>query len=388
MFKIQIYNKIADCGLKLFDKQLYSFEESSAPDAILLRSQNLTAEHIPGSVRAIARAGAGTNNVPVKAMTERGIPVFNTPGANANAVKELVIAGMLLSARHLCEAWRFTHTLEGDSHAFEESVEGAKKQFKGFELPGRTLGVIGLGAIGVKVANTAIALGMRVIGYDPAITVKRAWELSSQVEQSSHLDDLIKQSDFISLHVPLMEQTRDLFNAERLSHARPDAVLLNFSRAEIVNEDAVKKALSENKLAAYVCDFPSPGLQNLKNVITLPHLGASTEEAEDNCAIMAVEELRDFLEHGHIRNSVNFPDIHIPRQGAARLCITNANVPNMVGQISTLLGQSDLNIIEMINKSREEIAYTLIDVSKPVPEAVVEQINAIQGVLNTRVIGL
>jgi D-3-phosphoglycerate dehydrogenase len=386
MFNIQIFNKIADCGLNLFEKQRYSFEPSASPDAIMLRSHSLTVDQIPASVKAIARAGAGTNNVPVSAMTERGIPVFNTPGANANAVKELVIAGMLLSARHLCQAWEFTQTLSGDHHAFEESVEGAKKQFKGFELPGRTLGVIGLGAIGVKVANTAIALGMRVIGYDPAITVKRAWELSSQVEQSSHLDDLIKQCDFISIHVPLMEQTKGLINADRLSHARPSMTLLNFSRAQIVNEEDVKKALSDKKLAMYVCDFPSPALQGLSNVITLPHLGASTEEAEDNCAIMAVEQLRDFLEHGQIRNSVNFPDIHIPRQGAARLCISNANLPNMVGQISSILGKAGLNIIEMINKSRNDIAYTLIDVSKAVPDSVVEQINAIEGVLNTRVI--
>lgn len=387
MFKIQIYNKIADCGLKLFDKQLYSLDDSSSPDAILLRSHALELDQIPASVKAIARAGAGTNNVPVKAMTARGIPVFNTPGANANAVKELVIAGMLLSARHLCEAWQFTQNLQVAPDAFEESVENAKKQFKGFELPGRTLGVIGLGAIGVKVANTAIALGMRVIGYDPAITVKRAWELSSQVEQSTHLDDLISQSDFISVHVPLMDQTRGLINSDRLAHARPTAVLLNFSRAEIVDEAIVKKALSEHKLASYVSDFPSPDLQNIKNVITLPHLGASTDEAEDNCAVMAVEELRDFLEHGQIRNSVNFPEIHVPRHGAARLCISNANVPNMVGQISSILGQAGLNIVEMINKSRNDIAYTLIDVSEAVPESVVSQINAIQGVLNTRVIG-
>lgn len=384
--KVQIYNKIADCGLNLFDKTLYSLEDSSAPDAILLRSHNLTVDQIPASVKAIARAGAGTNNVPVKAMTERGIPVFNTPGANANAVKELVIAGMLLSARHLCQAWQFTQQLSGDHDAFDEAVEGAKKQFKGFELPGRVLGVIGLGAIGVKVANAAIALGMRVIGYDPAITVKRAWELSSQVEQSSHLDDLLKQCDFVSVHVPLMEQTKNLIDASRLKQMHAGAILLNFSRAEIVNENDVKQALSDKKLAAYVCDFPSPALQGLDNVITLPHLGASTEEAEDNCAVMAVEQLRDFLEHGQIRNSVNFPETHLPRQGSVRLCIVNANVPNMVGQVSTLLGTAGINIVEMVNKSRNDIAYTLIDVNQAVPAAVVDQINAIHGILHTRVI--
>jgi D-3-phosphoglycerate dehydrogenase / 2-oxoglutarate reductase len=386
MMNIQIYNKIADCGISLFDKAQYTLGDLPSPDAILLRSHALTLDQIPASVKAIARAGAGTNNVPVAAMTERGIPVFNTPGANANAVKELVIAGMLLSARHLCQAWQFTQTLSGDKAAYNETVEAAKKQFKGFELPGRTLGIIGLGAIGVKVANTAIALGMRVIGYDPAITVRRAWELSSQVEQSTHLDDLMKQSDFISVHVPLMEQTKNLIDKSRLAHTRPGTILLNFSRAEIVNEEDVKQALLNKQLASYVCDFPSPSLQGLDQVITLPHLGASTEEAEDNCAVMAVEQLRDFLEHGQIRNSVNFPEIHLPRQGATRLCITNANVPNMVGQISTILGNAGLNIVEMLNKSRGDIAYTLIDVNAAVPPSVVEQFDAIEGILNIRVI--
>lgn len=386
MLNIKIYNKIAKSGLEHFDHKLYSFDDNNPPNAILLRSHVLSAADVPESVMAIARAGAGTNNVPVEAMSERGIPVFNTPGANANAVKELVLAGMLLSARHLCEAWAFTQTLSGDQNTFNQSVEDAKKAFKGFELPGRTLGIIGLGAIGVKVANTALALGMRVVGYDPAITVRRAWELSSEVEQATLIDDLLQQSDFISIHVPLTEQTNNLINHERLSHVRPGAVLLNFSRAPIVNENDVKQALLDGKLGAYVSDFPSPVLQGLKNVISLPHLGASTQEAENNCAIMAAEQLRDYLEHGQIRNAVNFPDIHLPRQSPARISIVNANVPNMVGQISSILGNSDLNIIEMLNKSHNDIAYTLIDVNTDVPQSVLDQINAIQGVLKTRVI--
>ncbi len=387
MFHIRTFNKISPLGLNEFPTQLYKVSDDIAtPDAIILRSHSLQISDVPTSVLAVARAGAGVNNVPVDAMSKRGIPVFNTPGANANAVKELVLAGLLLSARHICEAWQYTLNLKGDAHAFHEAVESGKKQFQGFELPGRTLGVVGLGAIGVKVANAALALGMRVIGYDPAITVKRAWELSAEVEQATDLDMVLQQSDFISLHVPLLDATRNLMNAQRLKQLKKSCVVLNFARGEIVDEAAVIASLQSNTLGGYVCDFPGPALQAQKNVITLPHLGASTVEAEDNCAVMAVQQTREYLEKGQITNSVNFPDTHLSRQGVARICIANANVPNMVGQISTILGKASLNIIEMLNRSRHDLAYTLIDVDKPVPQEVVTHIQGIEGILATRVI--
>lgn len=386
MFNIKIYNKIAEEGLSQFPNEHYTLDTDQNPHAILLRSHPLQVDEVPDSVLAIARAGAGTNNVPVADMTKRGIPVFNTPGANANAVKELVLAGLFLSARHICQAWQYTTALKGDKETFNAEVEAGKKQFKGYELPSKTLGVIGLGAIGVKVANAALALDMRVIGYDPAITVRRAWELSADVEQATNLDMLLQHADFVTVHVPLMDATKHLMNAQRVKTMRKGAVLLNFARGEIVNEDDVKAALNDKHLSAYVCDFPSPNLQGMSNVITLPHLGASTEEAETNCAVMAVDELRDYLEHGQIRHAVNFPDIYLPRKGNARLCVANSNVPNMVGQISTILGNAGLNILEMLNKSHQDVAYTLIDVDKAIPDDVYQHIKAIDGVLHTRVI--
>lgn len=386
-YRIQTFNKISPLGLERFPKDHYDISDAhTEPHAIILRSHNLEADAVPRSVLAVARAGAGVNNVPVDALTQRGVPVFNTPGANANAVKELVLTGMLLSARHICNAWAYTQTLSGDDKAFKEAVENGKKQFQGFELPGKTLGIIGLGAIGVKVANAALALGMRVIGYDPAITVQRAWELSSDVEHAMHLDDLLKTSDFVTVHVPLMDTTRELINAKRLQSMKPSAVLLNFARGEIISEADVIKALASQKLAAYVCDFPSPALKGLDKVITLPHLGASTVEAEDNCAVMAADELREYLENGHIRNAVNFPNVELPRQGKTRLCIANSNVPNMVGQISSVLGHAKLNIVEMVNKSRNNIAYTLIDLDNTVDDALIASLSDIQGVLAIRVI--
>ncbi len=387
MYQIRTFNKISSLGLDQLPKERYKIlEDCSNPDGIILRSHKLQNSDVPESVLAIARAGAGVNNVPVAEMTKLGIPVFNTPGANANAVKELVLAGLLLSARHICEAWQYTTKLEGDSDEFHQAVESGKKQFKGFELPGRTLGVIGLGAIGVRVANAALALGMRVIGFDPAITVKRAWELSADVEQASNLDALLQESDFISMHVPLLDATQALINEKRIKQFKTGCVLLNFARGEIVDEQAIVAALKAKQIGAYVCDFPSPSLQDQENVISLPHLGASTVEAEDNCAVMAAQQLREYLEHGQISNSVNFPEIHLPRQGVARICIANANVPNMVGQVSTILGQANLNIVEMLNRSRQDIAYTLIDVDKDVPDNVVQHIQNIKGILATRVI--
>jgi D-3-phosphoglycerate dehydrogenase len=387
MFQIQTFNKISPLGLEKFPADNYNIlEDCSSPDGIILRSHKLQNGDVPDSVLAVARAGAGVNNVPVADLTKRGIAVFNTPGANANAVKELVLAGLLLSARNICQAWQYTNSLSGSTEEFNAAVEGGKKQFKGFELPGRTLGLIGLGAIGVKVANAAHNLGMRVIGFDPAITVKRAWELDAGVEQATNLDALLKECDFISVHVPLLDATHNLLDAKRIKQLKPGCTLLNFSRGEIVDEQAAIAALKDKHLGYYVCDFPSPALQAQENVIALPHLGASTTEAEDNCAVMAVQQLREYLEHGQITNSVNFPEIHLPRQGSARICIANANVPNMVGQVSSILGNAGLNIVEMLNRSRQDVAYTLIDVDKEVSGEVVKHIQNIDGILATRVI--
>jgi D-3-phosphoglycerate dehydrogenase len=315
------------------------------------------------------------------------VPVFNTPGANANAVKELVLAGLLLAARNIVPAWSFAQQLAGDDTEINSAVEAGKKRFAGFELPGRTLGVIGLGAIGVLVANSAHALGMKVLGYDPGLTVDRAWQLSADVEQATSLDDLFARSDAITVHVPLVEGTKGLVDADRLALMKPSPVLLNFSRGGIVDEAAVLSALDDGRLRSYVCDFPSSALNAHPKVVALPHLGASTGEAEENCAVMAADQLRAFLEDGHIKNSVNFPDAKLPRgAGTSRLAIANSNVPNMVGQISTLLAESGLNIADLLNKSRGELAYTLIDVEGQVPEEVAAKIRGIEGVLTTRVL--
>jgi D-3-phosphoglycerate dehydrogenase len=340
---------------------------------------------LPASLLAVARAGTGTNNIPVAALSKRGIPVFNAPGANANAVKELVLAGLLLAARNICQAWAFARALEGDDRAIDEAVEKGKKRYVGFELPGRTLGVVGLGAVGVEVANAAQALGMQVLGYDPQITVQRAWQLSSSVQQALSLQDLCARSDFITVHVPLLDSTRNLIDAACLKLMHPGGVLLNFARAQIVNTADVVAALDSGHLHAYVCDFPVGALKGHARAITLPHLGASTLEAEENCAVMAAESLRDFLENGHIRNSVNFPDAALPRQsGSIRLAIANSNVPNMVGQISTALAAAKLNIAELLNRSRGEYAYTLIDAEGTADEALLKRLRAIEGVLSVR----
>jgi D-3-phosphoglycerate dehydrogenase len=340
---------------------------------------------VPESVKAIARAGAGTNNIPVEKFSKRGVPVFNAPGANANAVKELVIAGMFLGARNICQAWEYVRALQGDDEQLDTAVEKGKKKFVGYELPGRTLGVVGLGAIGVEVANTAHALGMRVLGFDPQITVQRAWQLSSAVEQAVSLDDLFARSDMVTVHVPLVTATRNLVNAARLKLLKSPGVVLNFARAGIVDQDAILEALNGGKLGAYICDFPTAQLKDHARVVALPHLGASTGEAEENCAIMAADTLRDFLENGNIRNSVNFPEAVLPRTpAAARLSIANENVPNMVGQISTALAAAKLNIADLLNKSRGDIAYTLIDIDGAVPASVIDAVRAIEGVLAIR----
>jgi D-3-phosphoglycerate dehydrogenase len=338
-------------------------------------------------LKAVGRAGAGVNNIPVDKMSARGIPVFNAPGANANAVKELVIASMLLACRNICQAWDFTRGLQGDDASIDKQTEDGKKHFAGFELPGRTLGVVGLGAIGREVANAAIALGMKVIGFDPGITVEGAWRLSSQVQKAGTVDEMLAQVDFVTFHVPLMDATRHMINAERLKRMKKSAVILNFSRKGIVDDEAVVAALDAGKLYGYVCDFPTNLLKNHKRVITLPHLGASTAEAEDNCAVMVAEQVRDYLENGNVRNSVNFPEVVMPRsEGTHRLVVVNANVPNMLSQISTDLGKAGLNIVDMLNKSRGELAYTVVDVNQTVPEKVVSDIAGIDGVQAVRVI--
>ena len=387
-FKILTLNNISVRGLERLPRDRYEVaSEIGHPDAIMLRSADMHSMEIPASVRAIARAGAGTNNIPVGKMSKRGIPVFNAPGANANAVKELVIAGLFLAARNICQSWEYVRALKGSDHEIEEAVEKGKKKFVGYELPGRTLGVIGLGAIGVEVANAAHSLGMRVLGFDPQITVQRAWQLSSGVEQALSLDDLFARCEMVTVHVPLMDATRNLVNAARLKLLKSNGVILNFSRAGIVDDAAVLEALNAGKLSAYICDFPTNELKNHAKIVALPHLGASTGEAEENCAVIVADTLRDFLENGTIRNSVNFPEAILPRTlGASRLAIANENVPNMVGQISTALAEAKLNIADLLNKSRGELAYTLIDVDGAISQSVLEKLRAIQGVLAVRAI--
>ena len=387
-FKILTLNNISIRGLDRLPRDRYEVaSEIGHPDAVLVRSADMHKLELPVSVKAIARAGAGTNNIPVAKFSQLGIPVFNAPGANANAVKELVVASMFLAARNICQAWEYVRGLKGSDRELDEEVERGKKKFVGYELPGRTLGVVGLGAIGVEVANTAHALGMRVLGFDPQITVQRAWQLSSGVEQALSLDDLFARCDMITVHVPLLDATRGLVNAARLKLMKQGGVVLNFARGGIVDEPSVIEALDSGKLSAYICDFPTARLKDHPRVVALPHLGASTGEAEENCAVIAADTLRDFLETGNIRNSVNFPEAMLPRTpGATRLSIANENVPNMVGQISTALAAHDLNIADLLNKSRGDIAYTLIDIDGAIPDAALAQIREIEGVLATRVI--
>jgi D-3-phosphoglycerate dehydrogenase len=385
MRKILTLNNISPAGLEHFPRDAYEVaSEIQHPDAILVRSFNMHDMELPPSVKAIGRAGAGVNNIPVDRMSAAGIPVFNAPGANANAVKELVIAGMLLASRNICQAWDFARSLQGDDAAIQKAVESGKKQFVGFELPGKTLGVVGLGAIGVQVANGALAQGMNVIGFDPGITVRRAWQMSSEVRQAASIEELLAHVDYVSFHVPLVDETRNMINADRLKLMRDNAVILNFARKGVVDDTAVVAAIDAGKIYAYVCDFPSNLLKNHTRVIALPHLGASTHQAEENCAIMVAEEVREFLENGSVRNSVNFPEMMMPRNTGYRLGIVNRNVPNMLGQISTCLASSNLNILDMLNKSRGDLAYTLVDVETPVAPDCLANIAAIEGVLNVR----
>jgi D-3-phosphoglycerate dehydrogenase / 2-oxoglutarate reductase len=387
-FRILTLNNISARGLERLPRERYEIaSDLNTPDAILLRSADMHGMQLADTVRAVGRAGAGVNNIPVPELTRRGIPVFNTPGANANAVKELVLAGLLLAARNICPAWAFAKSLSGEDPVIDEAVEKGKKKFVGFELPGRTLGVVGLGAIGVEVANSAVALGMKVLGYDPQITVQRAWQLSSSVEQALSLDDLFARADAITVHVPQNEHTKKLVNEARLKLMKKGGIILNFARAGIVDDAAVISALESGRLHAYVCDFPKNALKDHPKVVTLPHLGASTGEAEENCAVMVADQIRDFLENGNIKNSVNYPEAVLPRSpNTARLVVANSNVPNMVGQISTCLAAGRINIADLLNKSRGEVAYTLIDADGTIGDDLLQKVRAIDGVLSARIV--
>ncbi len=383
--QILVLNQISANGLKRLPAETYVVgKDIAAPDAVLLRSADMHAMDIPASVKAIARAGAGTNNIPVPALSARGAPVFNAPGANANAVKELVIAGMLLAARHLPAALRFVVALDAKAADLDKVVEDGKKAFAGYELVGHTLGIVGLGKIGCLVADAAIKLGMQVLGYDPDITVDAAWSLPAQVKRATSVAEVLRASDFVTLHVPLVAATRHLVNADNITQMRAGAVLLNFSREGVVDDAAVLAALAAGRLGHYVCDFPGAALHGQARVIALPHLGASTREAEENCAVMVIDQLRDYLENGNVVNAVNFPQVSMAREAAFRVAIANANVPNMLGQISTAMARSGLNIHNMVNKSRGEMAYTLVDVDSAVGDAVLNSLRAIDGVLSVR----
>jgi D-3-phosphoglycerate dehydrogenase len=387
MFRILTLNNISSKGLNRFDREHYHVgDDLSHPEAIICRSYDLHDYAIPESVQIVGRAGAGVNNIPVNKLTEQGIPVLNTPGANANAVKELVITGLLLASRNICEAWDFSRRLEGNEESMSQQVEKNKKQFSGFELPGKIISVIGLGNIGVQVANAALALGMTVIGYDPSITVRNAWELSSEVKRADTLEEALMIGDFITLHVPLIPETTDLINLKRLYLMRKNSVLLNFAREGIVNNGDLLTALNEGRIHKYICDFPHPDFLKHPKIVCLPHLGASTAEAEENCAVMVADQVRAFLENGEIINSVNFPTVKMPHSDGYRLAIVNANVPKMVAQISTILSEKNFNIIDMINKSRDQIAYTLIDSDQPIENDVVQKLKSIPGIIRVRVL--
>lgn len=387
MFKIRTLNNISQAGLDILPDTRYSVaDDESAPDAIILRSFKMHDMEIPATLKAVGRAGAGVNNIPIDKLAGMGIPVFNAPGANANAVKELVLSGLLLASRNLFDAIDYTNNLQGEDDELSKLVEAGKKKYAGSELPGKTVGVVGLGAIGRMVANACLDLGMNVIGYDPALTVEGAWQLSSKVKRIDSVDKMLPQVDFLTVHVPLIDATRDMVNSDNVKLMKKGATVLNLARGGIINDDAVCNALDDGHLHAYVTDFPNNRTKQCAKVIGLPHLGASTAEAEDNCAIMVANQLIDFLENGNIVNSVNFPNAQLARGSEYRLTVANANVPNMVGQISTTMAEAGLNIQEMINQSRGDIAYTIVDVDSPIPDAVVETIINIDGVMTARVV--
>lgn len=385
MFRVLTLNRISQAGLSRLPADRYEISETTGePDAVLVRSASLHEREIPPTLKAVGRAGAGVNNIPVTRLSERGIPVFNTPGANANAVKELVIAGLVLGCRRLCPAWEFARTLSGSDAEISQAIEAGKKQFAGYELPGRTLGVIGLGAIGRLVANTGVALGMKVMGFDPGLTVEGAWQLSASVRQARSIDELLGGSDFVTLHVPLMDSTRKLIDGRRLAAMTRGAILLNFAREGVVDDGAVVQALDAGRLDAYVCDFPTNLTRHHPRCVTLPHLGASTAEAEENCAVMVVDQVRDFLEHGNVRHAVNFPDVQVARATPHRLVCANRNVPAMLGRISEVFGRAGLNIHDMVNMSRGDLAYTLVDLDSAPGDDTVRELAGIDGILMVR----
>lgn len=387
MFNILTLNNISPVGLERLPESQYRVAaDLPDPDAIMLRSFNMHDLELPTGLRAVGRAGAGVNNIPVDKLSNLGIPVFNAPGANANAVKELVLAGLLIACRNLCQAWDYTRQLQGSNTEVAKAVEAGKKKYSGFELPGRTMGVIGLGAIGRSVANTCLQMGMKVIGYDPMLTVEGAWQLSSDVARARSVAEVLAGSDFVTFHIPLNDNTRSMVNRETVRGMKRGATILNFARDGIIDDEAVCEAVAEGLLHAYVTDFPNNTNNGRPGVIALPHLGASTKEAEDNCAVMVADQLREFLENGNIRNSVNFPEVTMPRGSPHRLVVANANVPNMLGQISTAMAEAGLNIHDMINQSRAQLAYTVVDTDSPIPAAVAEQIASIEGVMMARVL--
>jgi D-3-phosphoglycerate dehydrogenase / 2-oxoglutarate reductase len=384
-YRVRVLNHISAGGLKRLPWDRFAVSaDVDDPHAILVRSASLHDLEIPEALLAVGRAGSGTNNIPIARMSERGIPVFNAPGANANAVKELVVAGMLLAARNLDDALKYLDSLDPEDPELEQKVEAGKKALAGYELAGQTLGIVGLGKIGCLVADAAIKLGMHAIGYDPEITVDSAWSLPSTVKKAHSLGEVLKHSNFITLHVPLVDETRGMIDAGGIAQMKAGAVVLNFSRGGVVDETAILEALETGQLAKYVCDFPAPHLAKQAGVILLPHLGASTQEAEENCAVMVAEQVRDYLLDGTIRNSVNFPDVILPRESRFRVAIANANVPNMVGGISHEMAMAGLNIATMTNKSRKDLAYTLVDVDSEVPDSVIKAIGDIDGVLMVR----
>ncbi len=389
MYNIRTYNAISSKGLTRFSADKYAVSsESAAPDGVLLRSQKLHTEVLPESVLAVARAGAGTNNIPTEAYTEQGIVVFNTPGANANAVKELIVAGLLLGSRDIYGGMNYVQELSDmdDSGEMGKLLEKEKKRFAGSEITGKTLGVVGLGAIGSIIANLALDLGMNVIGYDPAISVEAAWQLSSRVERMDSIEALLARADFITLHVPAIPATKHLINKDTLAQMKPNAKILNFAREEIVSTEDMVAALNSGTIAGYISDFPAPALLGRKDVLLMPHIGASTEEAEENCAVMAADQLMDYLENGNIRNSVNFPPTKMARNGGTRITFANSNVPKVLGSVLAVLADAELNVVDMVNKSRGEIAYNIIDVEGDIDADIEEAIAAVEGVIRLRVI--
>lgn len=387
MYKILTLNNISPLGLEKLPADKYQVsDDESSPDAIILRSFKMHDMDVPATVKAVGRAGAGVNNIPLDKMSAAGIPVFNAPGANANAVKELLLGSLFLAARNLSQSIQYVNELEGDDAELSKLVEAGKKKFAGYELPGKTIGVVGLGAIGCIVANACVDLGMNVIGFDPGLTVDGAWQLSAKITRANSVDEILSKVDFLTVHVPLMDATRDLINSNNVNKLHDQAVVINLARGGIINDYAVCDALDAGKLGCYVTDFPNNRTQQCDKVIGMPHLGASTSEAEDNCAIMVAEQLKDYLEKGNIVNSVNFPNVSMPRGSDYRIVICNANVPNMVGQISTIMAEANLNINDMINQSRGEIAYTIVDVDSKIPESVVDTIKQLEGVMIARVV--